>query len=90
MIFRNLRLIIPFSKHFCNGVDDPFVYIRKQIGTSKSISMTMGIFKLLVIFIVDGIPTITEEGYKVGECIWDYDVMGLISIGKSVETMNNQ
>ncbi|KAK8801894.1 hypothetical protein WA588_006178 [Blastocystis sp. NMH] len=57
-------------EHGCEGMDDPFKYVKPEIGKVANITLTMV-----------GKKPETPHGYtEQKECIWEYDILGLWSM----------
>ena len=61
--------------------DDPFRTIREQLGTTRPITLTMSNLLLRLNYPFDnGVPA-CPDGYNKSECVWEYEILGLIPIG---------
>lgn len=67
-------------KHSCTG-SDPFTYIRSRIGEKSKLSIEMSKHFLKQLNIDDKTPR-PPKGYNPsGECVWEYEILGLIPLG---------
>ena len=63
---------------------DPFYYLYPMIGMSTTLSIAMGRMTCYWFHDVDGNVPVTPTGYQPdGECIWEYEILGLWSIGRN-------
>ena len=70
---------------------DPFYYLYSMIGMSTSSFILMGRMTCYWFHDIDGKVPVAPLGYKQdGECIWEYEILGLWSIGKNWMNSNNE
>ena len=48
-------------------------------GTARKSTSMLSLDPLMI---VDGKPVHLDAEYKEGECVWEYDVMGLVSVSR--------
>ncbi|KAK8809182.1 hypothetical protein WA171_001305 [Blastocystis sp. BT1] len=65
-----LKKFADISKHSCNMTEDPFGYIRRELGRNTTISIPMQ----------RKVPEAPDDYEKSTECVWEWDVIGLWSL----------